>query len=503
MTNPRSKKKHDWSQCYYMGRGIVEIDQLKDGRLNLDPLPQDVFQLHLGTKEQGDKIRLQCLERRLSPSIAVQYEGYVEIDENGFINPEQKPTFEIQRDRNRILVQVPPIAPIDSPNKQEERWMQACKRSLDMMKEGVTDFKDIPDEPIHEPGELGNKYIDKYLDETFGQYSAFIRQWLAVYCYTNYLKLPMLILQGDPSSGKSTFADLVHAIFESLSWHWDGAEKDFTPHAEKKLLIIEENQFTGSVKQYKTIKQYLGAKHVMVNQKWREIYSIKNNMNLILTSNNAISIYLQPEEVDQDETRNKFFVYKFKMPDRVQANQLELLKMGLGNYVRTVLYEEFKRLEKDLHKHRFAIPVPYTKDLAHLTLANEPVEVSLFVDMIFHLIKSREPGHGYLQEPLLDQGILTNKAQRNVYQAMTGRTLPVAVLGKWRHQLRDAKLIDRSRNRFTVNGSTERGVKLTQHFLDKYVPGCKGFKDLERALGALGVLGVAGRAAGEAQNTLI
>jgi hypothetical protein len=62
-----------------------------------------------------------------------------------------------------------------------------------------------------------NPFIEDYLEKTFGSYRDFIKQWLAVYCYTNYLDLPTLILKGGRGNGKNTFAEMVYSIFPSIS----------------------------------------------------------------------------------------------------------------------------------------------------------------------------------------------------------------------------------------------------------------------------------------------
>jgi len=41
--------------------------------------------------------------------------------------------------------------------------------------------------------EKENDYVDAWLEGLFGQYSDFIKSWLALYCYTNYQKLPVTI----------------------------------------------------------------------------------------------------------------------------------------------------------------------------------------------------------------------------------------------------------------------------------------------------------------------
>ena len=39
-----------------------------------------------------------------------------------------------------------------------------------------------------------NQFVEDWIEMTFGQYKGFIKKWLSVYCYTNYLRLPMLLL---------------------------------------------------------------------------------------------------------------------------------------------------------------------------------------------------------------------------------------------------------------------------------------------------------------------
>ena len=58
-----------------------------------------------------------------------------------------------------------------------------------------------------------NAFIDSWLKDTFGPHVDFIKQWLASYCYTNYRKLPTLVLKGDRGTGKNTFAEAVLSIY--------------------------------------------------------------------------------------------------------------------------------------------------------------------------------------------------------------------------------------------------------------------------------------------------
>ena len=53
---------------------------------------------------------------------------------------------------------------------------------------------------------IDNSFIEDYLSTTFGQYKEFVKQYLAMYVFTNYTQLPTLVLYGPRGSSKTTFA---------------------------------------------------------------------------------------------------------------------------------------------------------------------------------------------------------------------------------------------------------------------------------------------------------
>src|SRR5690606_12136176 len=98
-----------------------------------------------------------------------------------------------------------------------------------------------------------NQLIENYLEQVFGVYKVFIKKFIAVYVYSNYRSLPTLILTGERGVGKNTFAETMYSIFPSLSEIVRDLDGNFTPFAEKKLLIIDESASNGKV-QYQMLK---------------------------------------------------------------------------------------------------------------------------------------------------------------------------------------------------------------------------------------------------------
>ncbi|MCH8286477.1 hypothetical protein IIB79_08125 [candidate division KSB1 bacterium] len=203
-----------------------------------------------------------------------------------------------------------------------------------------------------------NEFIEKYLQGTFGEHRDFVKKYLAMYTYTNFVRLPTLILHGPRGSSKSTFANMVADFYPSMYMDWAGSIGNFTPEAEKKLLIIEEN-ISSEKSMYKSLKKLTGQPYLMVNKKYQPEYMVKNNINVILISNETIPLYVEKMEMPTDEANNQFFVWKFpKLKARPDAHFPSKLRQRIGHYVRTELKDVFDDIDKNYT--RYGIPVPIT-----------------------------------------------------------------------------------------------------------------------------------------------
>lgn len=204
-----------------------------------------------------------------------------------------------------------------------------------------------------------NIYIDNYLEGRFGEYKDFIKQWLAVFCYTDYEKLPTLVFSGPRGCGKTSFAEIVAKIYPPLSYKWHFTKSTFTHEVVNKFIYVEENQ-GDKVHQYKTLKEYSGSESNNLRKLFKDPIPVKNNMNFCILSNETIPVFVRSEEMPTDSWNNQFFVYEFPaLPGRPDAQIQKKILERLGHYIRTELKAVFDGLI--LKGVRYSIDVPITK----------------------------------------------------------------------------------------------------------------------------------------------
>lgn len=234
-----------------------------------------------------------------------------------------------------------------------------------------------------------NQFIEDYLNKLFGQHTDFIKQWLALYVYTNYKSLPHLILTGGRGTSKTAFVNMITVIFPTLTSWTKELDGNFNPDAEKKLVVIDESDSKGKI-QYRTLKKYSGQRFLQVNKKYLPQYQVRNNMNIIILSNDEDAIYVEREEAPTDEKNNQFFVYELKeLNYKIDPDFSDKLMDRIGHYARTELKDVFEKINCD--GTRYGIPVPITEE-EKLLFQNSITEVESDADTLIQqlIIKINE-----------------------------------------------------------------------------------------------------------------
>lgn len=211
-----------------------------------------------------------------------------------------------------------------------------------------------------------NAFIDRFLDRMFRDRADFVKNWMALYAYTNYVSLPVIVLTGPRSCGKNTFADLVGEIFPSLKATWDGDKEQFNDFAKAKLVFVDENRHSDKPVQYAEIKRLTGSRTIKINEKHIRQYYVRNNAKFIFATNDPRPIALHWREEPESEKTNNFFIYSCPAvsSDDIDGELFDKLKARLGHYVRTELKKRFEAWKQSGNANtRYALKTPIT-DLA-------------------------------------------------------------------------------------------------------------------------------------------
>lgn len=276
--------------------------------------------------------------------------------------------------------------------------------------------------PIREPEVEENAFIDAYLDDVFGPYAEFIKNWLALYTYTNYQSLPVLVLAGGRGSGKNTFVQMVGDIFPMLWAQWTGDRERFNSYYTKKLLWIDENAFGDKRSQYDEIKYLTGNEYITVEEKYLPKYRVRNNTKVILTTNDFRPLAVKNEEAPASDKDNNFFFFELRSLDSEKRDRAlgKKLSERIGYYCRTVLKARYEAIIASLDPRcRYMIPCPIT-EFSNRVYGMAKTEIEHIVDELTPMLAAKAEKYityNELRSMLKEIGIVTSNA--NVKQYLT------------------------------------------------------------------------------------
>ncbi|HEY3295393.1 MAG TPA: primase-helicase family protein [bacterium] len=247
-----------------------------------------------------------------------------------------------------------------------------------------------------------NAFINNFLDPMFGQYVDFIKDWMAVFCYTNYQTLPVIVLTSERSCGKGTFANMLSAIFPTLVGQWDGVKESFNDQYKNKLLFVDENPNAEKPMQYTEIKKITGNRLLRINEKYTPAYYAPNNINIIIATNDPRPMFLKAREEPKSENTNNFFIHRVPdvNPDRIDKTLGNKLEDRIGYYVRTELKERYQRLLAEgntNNRYTLAAPItPLARDLFASSKSTVEIEADELARYLVCGVEMPDPyGDGY------------------------------------------------------------------------------------------------------------
>ncbi len=202
-----------------------------------------------------------------------------------------------------------------------------------------------------------DQFIEDYLDQVFGEYKETIKLYMALVIFSNYRRLPTLILTGARSASKTTFANLLSAAYHSMSTTIQTVLTSFNPWAGKKIVTLDEGASEGK-SQYREFKRISGGEWISINEKYKNEYKVRNNSTLIILSNDMFPITVEESEIPTDEAANQFLVLRLsklnKTPDPLYGKKLE---ERLGHYIQNVLRSIYDSHDTSVSRYGMLVPI--------------------------------------------------------------------------------------------------------------------------------------------------
>jgi hypothetical protein len=251
-----------------------------------------------------------------------------------------------------------------------------------------------------------NTYIDTWLDEMFKTYSDFVKDWMALFCYTNYKPLPAIVLNGIRSSGKTTFGELIKDIFPNMGAQWQATGEDFTEYFQKKLLLVEENPESDKRDQYVNIKKVSGSDTLNVNVKYGAKFEVRKNANIIVLSNAARPLVVIANEKPAHERDNQFFMLTLtERPKNLNSKIKVELRERVGYYVRTELRTRFLKWQASgiESQNRYSLPCPITDNMLYVYESSKTA-IDEECEDIYDILKNGRPTYDNIGNPLREYG---------------------------------------------------------------------------------------------------
>lgn len=228
-----------------------------------------------------------------------------------------------------------------------------------------------------------NDLWENYLSDRFGVHKGFAKNWISAYIflpeylYMNNLenkRLPIMMLLGDRSVGKTSFISLISKIYGVNEYAKITKEifvSRFNGWKKCKLVHINESSKLGK-DQYEKIKGIMGSSVIEIEKKGKEMITITNNISMIIDSNERNPIYTKFAEIPNDTSENQFFVTTFPKLKTKSDRQLQLLEKSFLNYIKTELRAVFgNEVVPQMDSNTWIIETPITTELTQMFMINK------------------------------------------------------------------------------------------------------------------------------------
>lgn len=224
-------------------------------------------------------------------------------------------------------------------------------------------------EPMAKGTVCDNLAVESWFRNLFCQHADFLMNWVSIYAFADFQKLPVIVLNGPRGSGKSGFAEMLFDIYPTRSRRWDADDSGFNDELDSFLVHVDElpaaeHGRASNKAFYRQIKSLTGGKKIRINRKSGLRYDIRNNLNVIVTTNDKDPIHLNPFERATNVANNQFFIYTMPKPVEIDIPAWQHVQDAFAGWVRTAGHDRYQawRESGEKDKTRYSLMVPITDE---------------------------------------------------------------------------------------------------------------------------------------------
>ena len=252
---------------------------------------------------------------------------------------------------------------------------------------------------------------------------------------------------------------MIGDIYPQL-WTKFDTRTQFSEHNGMKLALIDEADENDNQLLYPVLKDIGGSEKLVVNEKYGRKFNVRNNLNIIVLSNDPLPLFLRAHEIPLDEYNNQWFVYTFPVPKRLDSSLKFKIRQRLGHWLRTDIKDIFNALENrseiDKSKCRYQIPVVITPEESRL-FENNRTEIETILEE-------------FLEEHQTDNILtsdLQNLADRNrvKFHSLKKKMISMGIISDARTHV-GRKLMDHE-GKPTIGTGSQRYLKFSPDYLKK------------------------------------
>lgn len=284
--------------------------------------------------------------------------------------------------------------------------LMLCRHKGGLTPAGATKSPERSELTMIEPMAQGSvndpRAVEEWFRGMFGPHAEFLMDWACIYAFENFLRLPVIVLNGPRGSGKSGFAELLCNLYPQRSRRWEADKTGFNDELDSFIVHIDElpaaeHGRTENKAFYRQLKALTGGQNIGINRKYGLKYEVRNNLSVIITTNDLDPIHLDPFEKPTNPANNQFFVYTMPKALDIDLVRWRHVQGAFPNWIRTNGHDRYLAWLNGAERHqaRYGLLTPITTQ-EQAAYEESKTEIERLAPALWVALKDRRYGGAIL-----------------------------------------------------------------------------------------------------------